>query len=197
MLLICLDAMKSMNHKKLIERELDGFGIRLNQEPPDLTYKKKDKGGLNYQEVVPQVYSLAIERLCVEMLLFHTSLSMPRVQYQQCCFHWRHLNAHQLRHASSDMCYTRTLSTLRAVPCLRQSHLTHETCLQILREYKVHSADVLLRTDITVDQFIDVVEGNRKYMPALYVMNKIDQVSVHVRIHVHHALVKLLCDFQV
>eukprot|EP00611_Tribonema_gayanum_P006331 TRINITY_DN1562_c0_g1_i2.p1 TRINITY_DN1562_c0_g1~~TRINITY_DN1562_c0_g1_i2.p1 ORF type:complete len:272 (+),score=62.43 TRINITY_DN1562_c0_g1_i2:121-936(+) len=58
MLLICLDAMKSMQHKKLIERELDGFGIRLNQEPPDITFRKKEKGGLNYQEIVPQVGAL-------------------------------------------------------------------------------------------------------------------------------------------
>jgi ribosome-interacting GTPase 1 len=47
----------------------------------------------------------------------------------------------------------------------------------VLREYKVHNADVLLKQDVTIDEFIDVVEGNRKYMPALYVMNKIDQVS--------------------
>ena len=40
----------------------------------------------------------------------------------------------------------------------------------------MHSCDVVLREDCTIDQFIDVVEGNRKYMPALYVMNKIDQV---------------------
>lgn len=44
-----------MTHKKVIEKELDGFGIRLNQKPPDIVFRKKDKGGLNYQETVPQV----------------------------------------------------------------------------------------------------------------------------------------------
>lgn len=44
-----------MTHKKVIEKELDGFGIRLNQKPPDVIFRKKDKGGLNYQEAVPQV----------------------------------------------------------------------------------------------------------------------------------------------
>lgn len=48
-----------MTHKKVIEKELDGFGIRLNQKPPDIIFRKKDKGGLNYQEVVPQVCSLS------------------------------------------------------------------------------------------------------------------------------------------
>lgn len=47
--------MQSMTHKKVIEKELDGFGIRLNQKPPDIVFRKKDKGGLNYQEIVPQV----------------------------------------------------------------------------------------------------------------------------------------------
>jgi uncharacterized protein len=55
MLLICLDAMKSMTHKKIIEKELDGIGIRLNQTPPDVIFRKKEKGGLNYQEMVHQV----------------------------------------------------------------------------------------------------------------------------------------------
>eukprot|EP00904_Undaria_pinnatifida_P000797 jgi/Undpi1/10718/HiC_scaffold_29.g13166.m1 len=112
MLLICLDVMKSMTHKKVIEKELDGFGIRLNQKPPDIIFRKKDKGGLNYQEIVPQ------------------------------------------------------------------SELSHDTVLSVLREYRLHSCDVVLREDCTIDQFIDVVEGNRKYMPALYVMNKIDQVTI-------------------
>ncbi len=30
-----------------------GFGIRLNKRPPDISYKKKDKGGINYTSAVP------------------------------------------------------------------------------------------------------------------------------------------------
>lgn len=54
-----------------------------------------------------------------------------------------------------------------------QSHLDTEAVTAILREYKIHNADVVLRCDATVDMLIDVVEGNRKYMPALYVLNKV------------------------
>ena len=43
-----------MGHKRLIEHELEGFGIRLNKEPPNIYFKRKDKGGLNYQALVPQ-----------------------------------------------------------------------------------------------------------------------------------------------
>jgi len=49
---------------------------------------------------------------------------------------------------------------------------------QILREYKISNADVLVREDITVDQLVDVVQGNREYKPCLYLYNKIDTITI-------------------
>lgn len=46
-LLIILDVAKPLTHKLIIERELDGFGIRLNQEPANISIRKKERGGLN------------------------------------------------------------------------------------------------------------------------------------------------------
>jgi hypothetical protein len=40
-----LDCLKPLTHKKLIEHELEGFGIRLNKQPPKINFKKKDKVG--------------------------------------------------------------------------------------------------------------------------------------------------------
>lgn len=48
----------------------------------------------------------------------------------------------------------------------------------ILHEYKIFNAEVLFREDATPDQFIDVIVGNRIYMPCVYVYNKIDQISL-------------------
>lgn len=48
----------------------------------------------------------------------------------------------------------------------------------VLKEYKISCAEVILREDITVDQFIDVIEGNRAYIPVLYVFNKIDSLTI-------------------
>mmetsp|Transcript_14583 Transcript_14583/g.21528 ORF Transcript_14583/g.21528 Transcript_14583/m.21528 type:complete len:266 (-) Transcript_14583:388-1185(-) len=48
----------------------------------------------------------------------------------------------------------------------------------ILKEYKISCAEVILRDDITVDQFIDIIEGNRAYIPVLYVFNKIDSLTI-------------------
>ena len=39
----------------------------------------------------------------------------------------------------------------------------------ILAEYKIFNAEVLFREDCSADEFIDVIVGNRVYMPCLYV----------------------------
>ena len=43
---------------------------------------------------------------------------------------------------------------------------------------EIFNCDVLIREDVTVDDFIDVIVGNRKYMPCLYCFNKIDQITI-------------------
>jgi ribosome-interacting GTPase 1 len=48
----------------------------------------------------------------------------------------------------------------------------------VLKEFKISCAEVILREDVTVDQFIDVIEGNRAYIPVLYVFNKIDALTI-------------------
>ena len=51
---IVLDVLKPLGHKKILENELEGFGIRMNKAPPNIIFKKKDKGGINLQTMVPQ-----------------------------------------------------------------------------------------------------------------------------------------------
>lgn len=113
LIFIVLDVLKPLTDKRIIERELEGFGIRLNKQPPDITIKKKDRGGITL----------------TSMLSSLTYLDLDQVR-------------------------------------------------AILSEYKISNADVTLRCDATVDDLIDVIEGNRKYIPALYVLNKIDQISI-------------------
>jgi len=112
LIFIVLDVLKPLQHKRLLEKELEGFGIRLNKEPPQIGFRKKEKGGINLQTLVHQ-----------------TELDIDLVK-----------------------------------------------C--ILGEYKVHNADVVLRYDATTEDLIDVVEGNRIYIPCIYLLNKIDQISV-------------------
>jgi len=112
LIFIVLDVLKPLGHKKILENELEGFGIRMNKQPPNIIFKRKDKGGINLQTMVPQ------------------------------------------------------------------SELDLDLIKEILMEYRICNADVTLRCDATVDEFIDVVEGNRNYIPCIYLLNKIDQISI-------------------
>ena len=69
-----------------------------------------------------------------------------------------------------------------AVMCTQvcQSELDLDTVKVILGEYRISNADVTLRHDATVEEIIDVIEGNRIYIPCIYVLNKIDQISIEV-----------------
>lgn len=109
---IVLDVLKPLNHKKIIERELEGFGIRLNQKPPNITIRKKERGGISLTTTV------------------------------------------------------------------NLSHLDNDSVKAILGEYKLHNADVAIHQDATADELIDVIEGNRIYVPCVYVLNKIDQITI-------------------
>ncbi|MBI4141326.1 GTP-binding protein [Candidatus Woesearchaeota archaeon] len=60
---------------------------------------------------------------------------------------------------------------------VRLTKITKETVAAILREFRINNADVLIRTDIDVDELIDVISGNRRYIPAVVVVSKIDLLS--------------------
>jgi len=109
---IVLDVLKPLTHKRIIERELEGFGIRLNEKPPNVSIRKKDKGGISLTATVPL------------------------------------------------------------------THLDSDSVKAIMGEYKIHNADIVMHQDATADQLIDVIEGNRIYVPCVYVLNKIDQITI-------------------
>ena len=57
------------------------------------------------------------------------------------------------------------------------SHMDEKSIRSILNEYGVHSADVLIREDVTMDRFIDSLDSSIVYIPLLIVVNKIDLVD--------------------
>lgn len=138
LIFIVLDVLKPLEHKRLIEKELEGFGIRLNKQPPNISFKKKEKGGINMTTPVRK------SSLSIETLNYSLNVSLLSLQ-------------------------------------VAQSRLDLEQVRSILSEYRIHNADITLRCDATADDLIDVVEGNRVYIPAIYLLNKIDQISIEVR----------------
>lgn len=55
--------------------------------------------------------------------------------------------------------------------------LNDETVKGILNQFKIINSNVLIRDKINADQFIDVVEGNKVYIPGITVVNKIDLLT--------------------
>ncbi|MEM3690603.1 MAG: GTP-binding protein, partial [Candidatus Micrarchaeia archaeon] len=60
---------------------------------------------------------------------------------------------------------------------VKLSNLTREDVASTLKEFKIMNADVIIKEDISLGQFIDAVAGNRKYSEGLIVVNKIDMVG--------------------
>jgi ribosome-interacting GTPase 1 len=52
-----------------------------------------------------------------------------------------------------------------------------ETVKKVLQVYDIINARVMINEDVSYDQLIDVLLGNRKYVPSVVIMNKIDLVS--------------------
>jgi uncharacterized protein len=57
------------------------------------------------------------------------------------------------------------------------TELSDETITAVLKEFKMNNAEVLIREPLNVDQFIDIIEANKAYMPGVVALNKADTVS--------------------
>ncbi len=66
---------------------------------------------------------------------------------------------------------------VRISSTVKLTKISEATIREILREYRIHNAEVTIREDITIDRFIDAILGNRKYVKAIKVINKIDLVD--------------------
>ncbi|MDO8553469.1 MAG: GTP-binding protein [Candidatus Micrarchaeota archaeon] len=110
LLLIMLDAAYTRQYE-LIVGELEGFGIRVNKKPPDITVKKIPRGGININSTV------------------------------------------------------------------KLTKISEKEILAVANEYGMFNGNILFRHDATVDDFIDAMDGNRVYIQALVLINKIDLVG--------------------
>jgi small GTP-binding protein len=96
------------SHLKILEKELNDAGIRINTSRPDINIIRKFRGGININSTVDNL------------------------------------------------------------------ELDRYTILSILKEYRIHNADILIREPVNIDMFIDAILDNRKYINAVTVINKAD-----------------------
>ncbi len=84
----------------------------------------------------------------------------------------------RLNQAPPDVVVKKTISGGLAINhTVKLTKIDMRTVSAIINEYGIHNGDVVIRDDIDADQLIDVLEGNRIYLPAVVVMNKIDLVN--------------------
>ena len=60
---------------------------------------------------------------------------------------------------------------------IKLTKISEETIKGILKEFRLENSSIVIREDITDDQLIDVIEGNKRYVPGITVLNKIDMVD--------------------
>ncbi len=60
---------------------------------------------------------------------------------------------------------------------VKLTKLNEETIKSILKEFRLDNSSIVIREDISDDQLIDAIEGNKKYIPAITVLNMIDMVN--------------------
>ena len=66
---------------------------------------------------------------------------------------------------------------LQLTTSVKLTKLTPATIKGIAEAYGVSNGSILVREDVTDDQLIDVLTGNRRYVPSLIVLNKVDLVN--------------------
>ena len=60
---------------------------------------------------------------------------------------------------------------------VKLSKIDTKTVQDVMREFKITNANIIIREDIDVDQLIDCIEDNKIYVPKLVVLNKIDMMG--------------------
>ena len=73
--------------------------------------------------------------------------------------------------------YYRDRGGINVQTVVKQTHMTAEQIEDIARQFRINNADIIVRDDITVDDLVDHLSGNRVYIPAVAIVNKVDLVG--------------------
>ena len=169
--MIMLDATKSATQRELLEAELEAVGIRLNTQRPNVYFKVCCDFSMSRFFMTSEIGSDRL--LSILCFSFWTVLDQNWRRNQHQC----HLQTHLIDRKDGPPYSSRLQYVCLAYliiskeGCPLQVHvLTNLSCLSTL--IGIFNAEVLIREDITVDQFIDVVLGNRKYIQCIYVRER-------------------------
>ncbi|BDC36002.1 MAG: TGS domain-containing protein [Candidatus Methanoliparum thermophilum] len=58
-----------------------------------------------------------------------------------------------------------------------EQEISDDVFKEILKEYKIHNAEIIIRENIDINSFIDALHSNRTYIKCIKVINKIDLIN--------------------
>ncbi|VVB61023.1 GTPase Obg [uncultured archaeon] len=65
-----------------------------------------------------------------------------------------------------------------AINCaIKLTKISEDMVKAIMNEYGLHNADILIKSDITPEELIDIISANRIYLPLIIVANKVDSIA--------------------
>jgi len=76
---------------------------------------------------------------------------------------------------------------------IKLKKIDKKTIVDVCREFKIINASIIIREDIDVDQLIDVIEGNKVYIPSITTLNKIDMIDNKRLERIKHQTAPDLC----
>jgi len=80
----------------------------------------------------------------------------------------------RLNQSSPDVLIEKKLSGGLEIHSNIHQTIEKETVLEIAREYGIKSGDITLKEKLTYDRLLDAFSPNRVYVPAIFVINKVD-----------------------
>jgi len=60
---------------------------------------------------------------------------------------------------------------------VKLTHVSKDTLVAILKQFRIMNADVVIRDNVDIDQFIDCIKGNRKYLKSIVCVSKSDLLN--------------------
>jgi len=64
---------------------------------------------------------------------------------------------------------------------VRLTKISEQLIKEILQEFRIMNAHILIREDLTAERLIDVIRQNCKYLPGIIVGNKVDMITAEER----------------
>lgn len=64
-----------------------------------------------------------------------------------------------------------------------EQDISEDVFKEILKEYKIHNAEIIIREKLDINSFIDALHSNRTYIKCIKVINKIDLIDEESKIY--------------